>query len=199
MKIFKKHKLNQNGFSHHFILPVLVIAVVASIGVYLLNKSKAAELPASATPNVGVTSIHTHVTISGSANAKLNDPAVTVVRDNVHYGDTPINVVQLVKGQHANFSPNRGATETDYTYFQTCFTVRGIGATGNIVSMTVVSGSNKVTTSMETNPNFYTRFCVPTKNSTTNSTGWDIANSGGSKLNVYQVSYESHYTGTPPL
>ncbi len=45
MKLFKKNKLNQEGFSHHLILPVLVMVAVAAIGVYLLNGSKAAELP----------------------------------------------------------------------------------------------------------------------------------------------------------
>ncbi len=48
MKSLKK--LNHKGFSHHLILPVLVIAAVTAIGVYLLNGSKAAELPAAGLP-----------------------------------------------------------------------------------------------------------------------------------------------------
>lgn len=51
MKI-KLKKLNSSGFSHHLILPVLVIAAVAAIGIYLLKGSRAAELPKSNQQNI---------------------------------------------------------------------------------------------------------------------------------------------------
>lgn len=46
----KKHLQNQNGFGHHILLPLLVIAVVGGIGMYLTFASKAATQPRTSTP-----------------------------------------------------------------------------------------------------------------------------------------------------
>lgn len=40
-KLFK----NQSGFSHHFLLPVLVIVAISGIGTYVLQRSRAASTP----------------------------------------------------------------------------------------------------------------------------------------------------------
>lgn len=43
-------KLNQKGFSHHLIIPVLAILAVAGIGTYMVTKSKAFSYMSGVTP-----------------------------------------------------------------------------------------------------------------------------------------------------
>ena len=43
--MFRIKKLNNQGFAHHFLIPVIAIIVIAGIGTYIVTKSKASTLP----------------------------------------------------------------------------------------------------------------------------------------------------------
>lgn len=67
MKLLSIHKLNKKGFSHHFLLPVIVIVAVAGIGTYVLKVSHAAT--ASVYKGHCAQNIQLLQSAAGSANA----------------------------------------------------------------------------------------------------------------------------------
>jgi len=89
-------KRNEKGFSHHFILPILVILAVGAIGVYTLTRSKAAtqtELAPSST--ITIASWNTLITNS---------------KKNISSGATALSKsADILDVQELNYKPERQA------------------------------------------------------------------------------------------
>lgn len=65
-KLLAKLKYNQRGFSHHLLIPIIVVVVIAGVGVYLLTNSRAD--PLSDASSTGLTSSSAAATPSGCSN-----------------------------------------------------------------------------------------------------------------------------------
>lgn len=170
-------KSKVKNFQNRKYLSLAVFLVVfAGIGAYLLVVSHAA----TTTPPL-------HVWLSGSANAKANDPTLPIVQDTPYYADGPVNVAQMAVGKKAKFNPNRGGYDPGYSVlYQTCYTLRAIG--NSPVQTVLTSGATREYVTI--NPsNVYNRVCVLATVGTSYP-AYSVANTAGGTLNVYQVSYE---------